>query len=59
MPGLDRYGALLGKLGKHKTSKSCLYIKRLSDVDLAVLTTLIEQSLKDLKAIVKERKEVA
>src|SRR5688572_7805105 len=26
MPGLNDYGDLLGKLGKHKTSKACLYI---------------------------------
>jgi uncharacterized protein DUF1801 len=41
MPGFDRYGRLLSKLGKHKTGKSCLYIKRLSDVDLKVLEELV------------------
>src|SRR5688500_15381862 len=35
---------LLGKLGKHKTGKSCLYIKKLDDVDLGVLKELIERS---------------
>lgn len=33
--------ALLAKLGKHKTGKSCLYINKLSDVDEAVLTDII------------------
>ena len=33
MSGFSRYDELLGQLGKHKTGKSCLYIKRLADVD--------------------------
>jgi hypothetical protein len=37
---------LLSKLGKHKTGKGCLYIKRLSDVDVNVLETIINQSIK-------------
>ena len=40
---------LLEKLGKHKTSGGCLYIKRLSDVDQTVLTTLIEKSFHFMK----------
>ena len=56
MPGLDHYGPLLAKLGKHKTSKGCLYIKKLSDVDLQVLKELVERSVKDLKQIVREGK---
>jgi hypothetical protein len=36
---------LLSNLGKHKTGKGCLYIKRLSDVDENVLQKLIEQSV--------------
>jgi hypothetical protein len=43
--GVKRYPALLKKLGKHKTGVSCLYLKRLADVDLAVLRELIEVSL--------------
>jgi hypothetical protein len=35
---------LLEKLGKHKLGKSCLYIKRLKNVDLSVLEQLIENS---------------
>ena len=45
MPGFDAYAALLRRLGKHKTSKSCLYIKRLSDVDEGVLEELITKSV--------------
>ena len=41
--------ALLKKLGKHKLSGGCLHIKRLTDVDLAVLTKLISASVKATK----------
>jgi Domain of unknown function (DU1801) len=40
----DRYKKLLSELGPHKTGKSCLYIKRLADVDLDVLRQLVERS---------------
>jgi hypothetical protein len=45
MPGFDRFEALMKKLGKHKTGKSCLYIKRLSDIDPAVLKELVAGSV--------------
>ena len=45
MPGFDRYEALMARLGKHKTGKSCLYLKRLADVDMAVLETLVHESV--------------
>ena len=38
----EQFGELLGRLGKHATSKACLYIKRLSDVDMRTLRELIE-----------------
>jgi len=41
--------ALLAKLGRHKMGKSCLYIKRLSDVDPKVLEALIAGSVAELK----------
>jgi nucleoid DNA-binding protein len=44
MNGFERYDELMAKLGKHKTGKSCLYIKRLSDIDLEVLKELINLS---------------
>jgi hypothetical protein len=46
---LDFYADLLSKLGKHTTSKGCLYIKRLSDIDQKVLKELIAASLKQTK----------
>jgi len=51
MGGLERYPSLMKKLGKHKTGKSCLYIKKLEDVDLSTLKQLIKQSVADLAAM--------
>ncbi|HCA42430.1 MAG TPA: DUF1801 domain-containing protein [Bacteroidetes bacterium] len=42
---------LLAKLGKYKNGKSCLYIKKLEDVDLSVLRKLIEQGYKHWKSL--------
>ncbi len=39
--------ALMKKLGKHKTGKVCVYIRRLADVDLKVLETLVARSVAD------------
>jgi len=50
MAGLENYTPLLRKLGKHKTGKCCLYLKRISDVDLEVLEELIRQSITDMKS---------
>lgn len=44
MAGINQYPELLEKLGKHKTSKACLYINKLTDVDKTVLRKLIKQS---------------
>ncbi len=49
MSGVSSHEALLRKLGKHKTGGSCLYIKRLADVDGAVLKKLIRESAKTAK----------
>lgn len=54
-PGLHRYAELLRKLGKHTTGKSCLYIKKLADVDRRVLKTLVARSVKDMRNLVRER----
>ena len=43
--GFDQYDALLSKLGKYKTGKSCLYITKIEDIDLATLQELIERSV--------------
>ncbi|WP_299766339.1 DUF1801 domain-containing protein [uncultured Dokdonia sp.] len=45
MPGFANFDSLLKKLGKHKTSKACLYINKLADVDLDILKELIHQSV--------------
>ena len=50
IPGADRFEDLLPRLGKYKTRGSCLYIKKLSDVDLGVLKDLINQSVKAMSA---------
>lgn len=44
MDGFESYDELLGKLGPHKTGKACLYVKRLADVDIDVLTEMIDTS---------------
>lgn len=49
MPGFSNYQALMKRLGKYKTGKSCLYVNRLSDVNLDVLQQLAEQSVADMK----------
>jgi hypothetical protein len=45
MMGFDGAEALLSKLGKHKTGKGCVYIKRLADVDHKVLEKMIQKSV--------------
>ena len=44
MSGFDRFDELMNKLGKYKTGKSCLYVKKLDDVDESVLRELIRAS---------------
>jgi len=46
MQGFGAYDDLMGKLGKYKTGKSCLYIKRLEDIDMKVLEKLARESMK-------------
>ena len=47
-PGFEEHQELMEKLGKHSTGKSCLYIKRLSDIHVPTLKKLIKKSVKDL-----------
>ena len=54
MSGFSRYSELMSQLGKHKVGKSCLYIKKLADVDEQVLRELIKQSI----AFLKEKKSL-
>ena len=49
MPGFAGHEKLMAKLGRHKTGKSCLYIKQLDDVDRPALRTLIEKSVAHLR----------
>lgn len=49
MYGFDQHTELLNKLGKHSLGKGCLYIKRLSDIDLPTLKRLIKASVKQQK----------
>ena len=48
--GFDGSEAFLAKLGKHTTGKGCLYIKKLADVDLRVLETLLGRAFAATKA---------
>jgi len=50
MAGFDGEDALLARLGKHTTGKSCLYLKRLSDVDPDALRELVERSVAHVRA---------
>lgn len=49
MPGFNDFGDLLEKLGKHKTSKGCLYINKLADIDIDILRQIIQRSYDDAK----------
>jgi len=46
---LDEQKALRSKLGPHKMGKSCLYFRRLSDLDRSVLEALVASSIADMK----------
>jgi hypothetical protein len=50
MDGTARHSGLLARLGKHTTSRVCLYIKRLSDVELPILEQIVRQSYEYLKS---------
>ena len=47
-----KYDPLMTRLGRHKMGKSCLYIRRLADVDMSILEKLIAESVK----FVREKK---
>jgi hypothetical protein len=58
MPVFDKYPDKMKKLGKCKTSKGCLYIKSLGDIDLPTLKWLIKTSTQDIKKRAAEKKVV-
>ncbi len=49
MSGFSKYENLMNKLGKYKTGRSCLYIKKEEDIDFKVLKELIAQSIKYIR----------
>jgi hypothetical protein len=49
MAGFEQYEALLGRLGKHSTGKSCLYIKKIEDIDADVLEELVKRSVEHME----------
>ena len=49
MSGFDEYHQLLGKLGKYSTGKSCLYIKKMEDVEYDVLKELVKRSVEHME----------
>lgn len=57
MRGFEQAPDLMKRLGKHKTGKSCLYIKKLEDVDLKVLKQLVSKSVKKLDGKRVDRKK--
>jgi hypothetical protein len=56
MGGLENQKDKLKKLGKHKTGKSCLYIKSLEDIDKNVLKEMIIQSVKETRKLYPDNK---
>ena len=50
MPGISEYETILGKLGKYKTGKSCLYVKKLDEIDRDLLSELITKSVAYMRA---------
>jgi hypothetical protein len=50
MDGTVRYAELLARLGKHSTSRVCVYIRRLSDIHLPILEQIVQQSYEYVKS---------
>jgi hypothetical protein len=50
MDGTVRYPELLAALGKHTTTGYCIYIKRLSDIDLPILEQIVQKSYENIKS---------
>lgn len=49
MPGFAEFSDLLEKLGPHSTGKSCLYVKRLSHIDIPTLKKIVPKSVAKMK----------
>ncbi|MCA9735746.1 MAG: DUF1801 domain-containing protein [Deferribacteres bacterium] len=50
MAGFSKYDELMARLGKFQTGKSCLYVKKLADIDLDILQELIKESVAYMNA---------
>ncbi len=55
VPFFGKYPENINKLGKFKAGKSCVYIKKLEDIDTKVLKTLIVDSLKNIKKLYPDK----
>lgn len=53
--GVDRFPELMARLGKHKTGKSCLYVKRLADIDLEALRELLRNTIASMPGGAKKQ----
>jgi len=51
MPGFANYQGLLSKLGRHKTSVSCIYFNKIENINVKVLKQIIRRSVVDMKKI--------
>ncbi len=54
MDGTTRYSELLAKLGKHTTTGYCVYIKKLSDVELPILQQILQKSYEHIESLSKK-----
>lgn len=56
--GFERYPDLMEKLGKYKTGKSCLYVNKLEDIDMNILSELIRRGFNHFEGIeIKDKTE--
>jgi len=51
----DEKEELLSKLGKHKASKGCLYVKKLADIDAEILKKMISLSIENTKKLYPDK----
>ena len=54
MDGTARHAELLAKLGRHSTTGYCVYIRRLGDIDTAVLERIVRDSFDFIEAKAKD-----
>lgn len=51
VPGFEHYADLLDRLGKFKTAKSCLYIKKLADIEISVLKEIVKDTVRQVRTL--------